>query len=109
NVPVSELTTYRLGGPAAVVARVATEADLRAVAAVVGRADADLAVLVVGRGSNLLMADRGFPGLALVLGGTFEQVELDAAAGVVRAGGGTPLPVVARRAAAGGLTGLEFY
>ena len=109
DVPISELTTYRLGGPVAVVARVATEADLRAVAAAVGPAAPDVAVLVVGRGSNLLVADRGFPGLAVVLGGNFEQIDVDAAAGVVRAGGATPLPVVARRAAAGGLTGLEFY
>jgi UDP-N-acetylmuramate dehydrogenase len=91
------------------VARVGTDADLRAVAVAVAHADPDLRVLVVGRGSNLLVADRGFPGLALVLADHFEHVELDRPAGVVRAGGATPLPVVARRAAAGGLTGLEFY
>ncbi len=109
DVSLSELTTYRLGGPVAVAARVGTDTDLRAVAAAVRAADPDLAVLVVGRGSNLLVADHGFPGLAVVLDGTFEHVDLDPAGGVVRAGGATPLPVLARRAAAGGLTGLEFY
>ena len=64
-------------------------------------------VLVLGRGSNLLVADRGFPGLGVVLTGDFETVAIDADG--VTAGAAAPLPVLARRAAAAGLTGLEFY
>ncbi|HEV3450729.1 MAG TPA: UDP-N-acetylmuramate dehydrogenase [Acidimicrobiia bacterium] len=107
-VPVADLTTYRLGGPVDVMVRVTTDAELAVVAAAAGRADPPPAVLVLGRGSNLLVADRGFPGLGVLLAGDFEAIELDPA-GVVRAGGGTPLPVLARRAAAAGLGGLEFY
>jgi UDP-N-acetylmuramate dehydrogenase len=73
-------------------------------------------VLVVGRGSNLLVADRGFDGVAVVLGTDFETVDLDATTArapgtpaVVRAGGAVPLPVLARRAAAAGWGGLEFF
>jgi UDP-N-acetylmuramate dehydrogenase len=63
-------------------------------------------VLLIGRGSNLLVADAGFPGLAVTLGGVFAQLEL--AATEVHAGGAVSLPVLARRTAAAGLTGLEW-
>ena len=104
DVPVGPLTTYRVGGPAALLAEVNTEDDLRAVAAAV--TESGIPVLVVGRGSNLLLADAGFPGLAVTLGGVFAELEL--AATEVRAGGAVSLPVLARRTAAAGLTGLEW-
>lgn len=106
HVPVAELTTYRLGGPAAVLVSVPDEAALAAVARVVAHERPPL--LVVGRGSNLLVADAGFDGVAIVLGGTFDGVAIDRGAATLVAGAAVPLPVVARRAAAAGLTGLEF-
>ena len=66
DVPIGPLTTYRVGGPAALLTEVTSEDDVRAVAAAVS--ESDVPVLVVGRGSNLLMADAGFPGLAITLG-----------------------------------------
>ena len=61
DVPVADLTTYHLGGPVAVLVRAPTPAELGALAdALAG--DAVPPVLVVGRGSNLLVADRGFAG-----------------------------------------------
>jgi UDP-N-acetylmuramate dehydrogenase len=104
---IAELTTYRLGGPAAILVRVADEAALAVVADCL--TCGQVPVLVVGRGSNLLVADRGFEGLAVVLGDAFDTVELDAHEGRVRAGGAVALPVLARRAAAAGLSGLEFF
>jgi UDP-N-acetylmuramate dehydrogenase len=109
DLPVAELTTYRLGGPFAVVVRVRDQDALTTVARVLRDQGRDLPVLVVGRGSNLLVADAGVDGVALVLEGEFEKVALDAEHGIVRAGGAVPLPVLARRAAAAGLAGLEFY
>lgn len=106
DVPVAELTTYRLGGPVAVLVRVPDETALGAVARVVAHEQPPL--LVVGRGSNLLVADAGFEGVAIVLAGSFEAVAIDRASGTLVAGAAVPLPVVARRAAASGLTGLEF-
>jgi UDP-N-acetylmuramate dehydrogenase len=101
----AELTTYRVGGPVAVVARVEGRNDLRALAGVV--AEHRPPVLVVGRGSNLLVADAGFDGLVVQLGAGFEQIEVGEHR--IRAGGAVPLPVLARRAAAAGRTGLEFF
>jgi len=109
DVPFAELSTYRVGGPVAVLARVANTAELEGLAEVVSRHRPP--ILVVGRGSNLLVGDGGFAGVAVVLEGEFESVELPApdAEPVVRAGGAVPLPVLARRAADAGIAGLEFF
>ena len=104
DVPLGPLTTYRLGGPAALFVEASDDDDLRAVATAVR--ETGIPVLVVGKGSNLLVADAGFPGLAVVLGEAFATVEVDGT--TVRAGGATPLPVLARRTVAAGLTGLEW-
>jgi len=107
----AELSTYRVGGPVAVLVRAHDVDALAAVAEAVRRHRPRL--LVIGRGSNLLMSDAGFSGLVVVLEGEFEAIELPGGeAGEslpLRAGGAVPLPVLARRAAAAGLAGLEFF
>ena len=104
NVPLGPLTTYRVGGPAALFLEAADEADLERARTAVSQTG--IPVLLVGRGSNLLVADRGFPGLAVVLGEGFATIEIEG--GDVRAGGAVSLPVLARRTAAVGLTGFEW-
>jgi UDP-N-acetylmuramate dehydrogenase len=104
DAPIGPLTTYRVGGAAALLTEIDTEDDLDAVTDAVTATT--IPVLVVGRGSNLLVADAGFSGLAVTLGGVF--AELDLAATEVHAGGAVSLPVLARRTAAAGLTGLEW-
>ena len=101
---IGPLTTYRVGGPAALFCTVHSEADLVDVAAAVAGGAVD--VLVVGKGSNLLVADAGFAGLVLQLGDEFAEVTV--AGTVVHAGAAASLPVVARRSAAAGLTGFEW-
>jgi len=104
------LTTYRCGGPLAVVVRAGGDDDLRVVADVLHASG--VPVLVIGRGSNLLIGDDGFAGVALVLAGEYEQLDVspvDAATPRVRGGGAVALPVLARRAAAAGVAGLEFF
>jgi UDP-N-acetylmuramate dehydrogenase len=103
----AELTTYRCGGPLALLVRAENELDLTAVSDVLR--GVAVPVLVIGRGSNLLVSDAGFPGVAITLAGDFERLEIDPATARVRAGGGVPLPVLARRAAAAGVGGLEFF
>lgn len=104
GVPLGPMTTYRVGGPAARFARVESDDDLAELAALVR--EERIPVLVVGKGSNLLVADAGFPGLAVLLGDAFAEVTIEGTR--VRAGGATPLPVLARRSAAAGLRGLEW-
>jgi UDP-N-acetylmuramate dehydrogenase len=104
DVPLGPLTTYRVGGSAALFVEASADEDLGRVAAAVAASGAP--VLVVGRGSNLLVADAGFPGIAVALGESYAGITLDGT--TVRAGGATALPVLARRTAAAGLRGLEW-
>ena len=115
--PLSPLSTYRVGGAAARFVEVTDAEELARIAAATAGLLAPEQVLVVGRGSNLLVADRGFEGLALQLGESFGEIEVPpvdtpgAAADddvVVRVGGAAALPVVARRTVAAGLSGFEW-
>src|SRR5205807_2640342 len=81
------------------------DADLQRAKEVVSATGVD--VLVIGRGSNLLVADAGFPGLVVTLGPAFAAID-PGAEGLVKAGAAVQLPVLARRTAALGLTGLEW-
>jgi UDP-N-acetylmuramate dehydrogenase len=106
DVPIGPMTTYRVGGPAAVFVRLDGEVDLEALREAV--AGSGLDVLVVGKGSNLLVADSGFEGVVVQLGDGFDRVEIADGEATVRAGGAASLPVVARRTAAAGLRGFEW-
>ncbi|HXR54962.1 MAG TPA: FAD-binding protein [Acidimicrobiales bacterium] len=116
DVALGPLTTYRVGGPAALFVEARTEADLGKVRAALRDAPAPL--LVVGKGSNLLVADAGFPGLAVRLAAADPSdfigfsVEPPEGAGdgtlVLRAGAALGLPVLARRAVEAGARGLEW-
>jgi UDP-N-acetylmuramate dehydrogenase len=110
--PLGALTTYGVGGRAELLVYADGPDDLHAVrAALIG---SDLPVCVIGRGSNLLVADAGFNGVAVRLGPGFNVVELPAPGSaadppfVVRAGGATPLPVLARQVAEAGWSGLTW-
>jgi UDP-N-acetylmuramate dehydrogenase len=102
--PIGTLTTYRVGGRAALLTVAESEDDLRLVARAVQASD--LPALVIGRGSNLLVADAGFPGIAVVMGEGLAAIDIRGT--TVRAGAAASLPVLARRTAAAGLTGLEW-
>lgn len=110
DVPLGPMTTYRVGGRAAVLVRATGLADLLRVAEAHRRSG--LPVLAVGRGSNMLIADTGFRGIAvslLELPETFEVGPADhRGSAVVTVSAGLSLPVVARRTAKAGLTGFEW-
>ena len=102
-------TTYRVGGPARLFVTVTDLAELEMLAAIVSDSTGNaplVPVLVVGRGSNLLVADRGFDGLAVALGSRLTRFEIDGPA--IKAWGGALLPVVARASVEAGLTGFEW-
>lgn len=104
GAPLGALTTYRVGGPATLLVEVGSERDLRRLAA--ETASKDWPILVVGLGSNLLVGDSGFDGLALRLGPAFAVARIEAP--VVTAGGATPMPVLARQCAAAALGGFSW-
>src|SRR5262249_3880295 len=108
DAPSGPLTTYRCGGPVAALGRIPHGGDGEPLAAVLA-APPSLPVVVVGRAAHPLRPERGFRGVAVVLGGDFERVELDAVESRVAAGGATALPAMARQAAAAGIGGLEFF
>ncbi len=104
NVALGALTTWRVGGPAAIRVRMETDGD----GATIARSlSPDVPVAVVGRGSNLLVADAGFAGVIITLGSGFDHVEIGS--DHVVAGAATALPVLARRSAAAGRSGLGFF
>jgi UDP-N-acetylmuramate dehydrogenase len=110
NRPLAPLTTYRVGGAAALFVEASSVDDLALVAT--ARAASGLPVLVVGRGSNLLVADAGFAGIAVSVVGFADHISIGSPSVsgevAVDAGGGVALPVLARRTAAAGVTGFEW-
>ena len=104
NVPLSRFTTLGTGGPARWFAEPASVENL--VEALAWARERGLPVAPVGLGSNLLVADEGFEGLALKLAG--ELASARAEDGHVVVGGGAPLAVCLHRARTAGLGGLEF-
>jgi len=112
NVDLSQFTTYKVGGTAALHMTVSSIDDLYLVSAVL--AEVELPILVIGRGSNLLISDSGFKGLAITMSGLADYVDLpnrDEDPGVepiALFGGSVALPVAARQSVARGLTGFEW-
>jgi UDP-N-acetylmuramate dehydrogenase len=102
--PLGARTTYRAGGNAAIFVELPDEEVLPRVAEAVRESGVD--VLVLGNGSNLLIAERGFRGLVVALGPAFEWVSVGAS--TINAGGATAFPVLARRAAAAGRPTLAW-
>lgn len=105
DAPLGALTTYRVGGRAAAMAVIDDHDTLsRFVAAVAGTS---VPVITLGRGSNLLVADRGFAGIAIHLAGDYTGISVVDET-VVIAGAAAKLPVVARTTVGYGLTGFEW-
>ena len=102
--PMSRWTTFRVGGPAALMALPRTKGE----AGIALKTAAELGVepFLLGNGSNLLAADEGYPGFVIKLAGDFDQVR--EANGRLQAGGAVLLSRLAAAAWDRGLTGLEF-
>lgn len=119
------LTTFGIGGPAAGFVEPTDRAALAVVQrALAGTGDDEVPVLVLGRGSNVLISDAGFPGLVLRLGRGFKEIRrvaggtpaglgvdgggVDGGGVDVDAGAAVAMPALAAWAAKESLGGLEF-
>lgn len=73
--PMSRHTSFRIGGPAALLVQVNNEDELSDILEL--RETEHLDYLLIGNGSNLLVSDEGYPGIVLKLGGDFENIYQD--------------------------------
>ena len=105
NAPMSNITWFRVGGPAQLLFTPADEADL---AYFLKYLPEDVLVTVIGLGSNLLVRDGGIPGVVIRLGRGFGKIKIEEAHRL-RAGTAVPDVKVSRAAADAGIAGLAFY
>lgn len=102
--PLAPLTSFRIGGPAALFVEAEDDHALEAVGGAVERTGVPVAV--IGKGSNLLVSDEGFAGIVLRLGRGYRWA--GRAGNLLTAGGAMPLPALAGIAMRHRLAGLEF-
>lgn len=104
QVSLASHTSFRIGGPASLLITVPNQSSLRKTLELL--AGSGWPYLVMGLGTNLLVADAGYPGAVLCLDASFAYLRHEG--DTLVAGAAVPLPKLARVAAAEGLTGLEF-
>jgi UDP-N-acetylenolpyruvoylglucosamine reductase len=104
GVDLSRFTTIGTGGPAEAFARPGTIEELEE--AIAWARERELPVATIGLGSNLLVADEGFDGLVLRLGGTLAEATTDGE--TLLAGGGATNAVCLHKVRAAALGGFEF-
>lgn len=104
NEPVSRYTTFRIGGPAALMALPKTAGEAKA--AVKTARELGIEPFFLGNGSNLLVADEGYPGFIIKLIWDFDGIrEVNRG---LEAGGAVLLSRLSNALVGRGLTGLEF-
>jgi UDP-N-acetylmuramate dehydrogenase len=103
NEPLAPLTWFRVGGPAQVLFMPEDEPDL---CYFLAHLPANIPVIVVGLGSNLIVRDSGVPGVVVRLGRGFNDIVMEGMR--IRAGAAVPDVKVARAAQEAGLAGLSF-
>ena len=104
DFPLASLTSFRIGGPAALFVEAEDDDALRAVGETA--AVTAVPVTVIGKGSNVLIADEGFPGIVVRLGRGYRWAARDGER--LTAGGAMALPALAGIAMRHHLAGLEF-
>ena len=101
--PMSSYTTFRIGGPARLIALPRSRKE--AIAAVQAAKELDISPFFLGNGSDLLVSDQGFDGFIVKTTGLDQTRVVNRR---LRAESGIPLARLAMAAWGQGLTGLEF-
>ena len=104
--PMKDYTTFRVGGPAKWMAAPQDEQQLRVILKICR--ELQIPCFILGRGSNLLVSDKGFDGVIVNLRKHFNKIEVDRENKTITAEAGASLPAVSQAALSAGLTGLEF-
>lgn len=105
NAPLSDITWFRVGGPAQMLFTPADEADL---CYFLKTLPDGVPINVIGLGSNLLVRDGGVPGIVVRLGRGFSEIKIEEGS-TLRAGTAVPDVKVARAAAEAGISGMSFF
>ena len=113
GIPMAQYSTFKVGGPAEAIISVHSVEDLKSLLRWLK--ENGICWRIVGRGSNILVPDKGLPGVTIMLEGQFISIEKPAAQtdqkkkkSLIRAGGGCPLSKIVRFCTANSLSGLEF-
>lgn len=104
--PMARHTTYRIGGPARAFAEVYSVAALRTILDICN--SEGLQWCAVGKGSNLLVSDEGYDGVAIALSGDFRKWQFDEESCRVVVGAGTILSRLVQEVFHRGYSGMEF-
>ena len=105
--PMSKHTSFRIGGPAAALVIAGDEAELSKVLKICNDVNAEH--ILIGNGSNFLVADEGYPGIMICLGGAFDEITIDAEDDTrVRVGAAKLLSRTSAFLTEHGLAGFEF-
>ena len=104
SMPLAELTSFRIGGPADLFVAVEDETELMHAKAAAYRAG--IPCFCLGAGTNLLVSDRGMRGLVVRLGDGFAKIKIDDAK--VVAGAAAAFGTLVQKVVDRGLAGLEF-
>ncbi|MDW7646340.1 MAG: UDP-N-acetylmuramate dehydrogenase [Desulfuromonadales bacterium] len=105
NVSLKKMTTYHIGGEAKSFVLSNSQAELTAA---LKWCDGNLFPwFLIGYGSNILVADEGFPGLVIKLAGEFTSIEFDDNSRVISIGAAVMLPKLANECAKRGISGFE--
>ncbi|MHB8926106.1 MAG: UDP-N-acetylmuramate dehydrogenase [Bacillota bacterium] len=104
DAPMSEHTSFHIGGPADILATPGDEDSLRRL--LLWADEAAVPLMVIGRGTNLLVRDQGLRGLVVRIGRGLDRA--DVSEGTISAGAGLSLAELSKLAASRGLDGLAF-
>lgn len=103
--PLSRHTSYRIGGPAALFVRVHSYEALAKTLSVLS--SEGVAWVVLGKGSNVLVADQGYDGCVIVLDGEFSRLSVSKEERTIVSGAGVVLSKLVNEALKASLSGLE--
>ncbi len=104
NQSLAPYTTFKIGGPAGILLLPSTNKEIKHALEISWQKK--LPYYVLGRGSNVLIDDKGLKGLVIYLGENYQSIEVNGH--VIRAKSGVSLKEISVRATANGLAGLEF-
>lgn len=105
DAPLAKHVWFKSGGKADWLFEPADLEDLRTF---IAHVDGNIPLMALGVGSNMIIRDGGVPGIVVKLGKEFGEAEVTGET-TLQAGAGTPVSILARRAAKAGIDGLAFF